>query len=276
MVDRRRRRVLAGLLLLGYATLGYTTLAHSADTDFENVSVQPLEPALAEAGWLLLARNDVAATQFSAHRESVPGNNQPVNDQPINDQPETAPPVLLRIDANNSNALMYRKLTAAEQNATHLRWSWRVDQAPPVTSLRRVDGEDRPLAVYVGFEVKRKHLGLWTRLKRSIVSRVSGLPSGQIVTYVWGGDDPRGSHFDNPYIPRISRMKILRDGQQPLATWFEEEIDLFKDFAEVFDYPAVRPTFIAVSADSEDSQTYSLGWIKSLRFETADPRLDQP
>jgi len=257
MLQQSRHIIVTGLWLLCA-----TTPASATEADFDNVSVQPLEPELAAAGWQLLARSDVAATEFS------------LQGAPNSEQYPAEP--LLRINAKNSNALIYRELTAEEQNATHLRWLWRVDQAPPITSQRRVDSDDRPVALYVGFSVKRKHLGLWTRFKRSLVSRFSGLPTGQIVTYVWGGDDPRGSHFDNPYIPNIARMKVLRDGQQPLATWFEEEIDLRGDFAEVFGYPAIRPTFIAVSADTEDTQTESLAFIRAIRFETSAAILAAP
>lgn len=230
-------------------------VAAAEDTTFDDVALERLPPELEADGWQLLSRNDVPATSFSLENTSDAAT------------ATSAPRQELRIEANQSNALMFRALSDKEQRAKVLSWSWRVDQAPPANSLRHVDNDDRPLAVYVGFSVNPKHLGLWARFKRSLVSRFSGLPKGQIMTYVWGGTDPRGSTFDNPYIPNISRMHVLRSGAQTLGVWVDERIVLHTDFTRAFGYPALLPTFIAVSADTEDSQTLSIARLKNLRFE---------
>ena len=143
------------------------------------VNQQTLSPQLSEQGWRLLGLDDVPATEFALTEHGI------------------------RIAANASNALIYRELNnddsvAEDWTQATLRWSWRVDQLPSSKTLRKVADDDRAIAVYIAFEIDQRNLSLWGRIRSSVVALFSGLPKGQILTYVWGKDDATDEWFPNP------------------------------------------------------------------------------
>jgi len=224
--------------LLGQASWGKDALDRRAAA----INSQPLSSELADEGWQLLGLKDVPATEFSRAREGI------------------------HVAANASNALIYRELSEQEANNRYLRWSWRVDSLPNSQTLRKVGNDDRAIALYVAFEINQRHLSLWGRIRSSVVALFSGLPKGQILTYVWGKEDPTDDWFPNPYIRRIGRMKVLRNAASPLSEWLPEEIDLTSDFTEAFGYEPIRPVYIALSADTEDSGGNSVSWVRNIEF----------
>lgn len=216
--------------------------AESLDKRKGDITTSPLSAELTDLGWHLLGFSDVPETEFILTQEGI------------------------QISADASNALIYRELNEQEAVGKFLHWSWRVDSQPKSKSLRKVDDDDRALAVYVAFEIDQSNLSLWGRIRSSVVALFSGLPKGQILTYVWGQDDPTGEWFPNPYIRRIGRMNVLRNASSPLTEWHAEKIDLVADFTEAFGYQPIRPVYIAISADTEDSGETSLSWIRNIEF----------
>jgi|GEM_PF-255955 len=192
------------------------------------IDVQALEEPLSREGWLRLGFDDVPNTEFKRIGESI------------------------RIEAAASNALIYRKLTEPETAAQFMSWSWQVDSRPPSKSLKKVDDDDRAIAVYVIYEIDPRKLSFWGRIRSSLVARFSGLPKGQILTYVWGSDDALGDWFANPYIRGTGRVKVLRNATSTLGVWLEERINLTEDFVAAFGYEPIKPAYIALSADTEE------------------------
>ena len=223
----------------------------ASDENFEEragaIDSQELEEQLSSAGWLRLGFDDVPNTEFESVGDSI------------------------RIEAAASNALIYRKLTEEETEARVMSWSWRVDSQPPSKTLKKVDDDDRAIAVYVIFEINPRKLSFWGRIRSSLVARFSGLPKGQILTYVWGGEDAIGDWFANPYIRSTGRVRVLRNATSPLGAWQQESVDLTRDFVAAFGYEPIKPVYIALSADTEDSRTKSLSWIRNMRLIEDEP-----
>lgn len=206
------------------------------------VNSQELAAEIKAQGWKLLGFDDVPATQFSLTDGSI------------------------RIEANASNALIYRELAEQDKAAQFLSWSWQAESLPPSKILTKINNDDRAIALYVAFEIDRSNLSLWGRISSSVASLFSGLPQGQILTYVWGNEDAIGDWFANPYIRRIGRMKVLRNATSPLNQWHDERIDLVADFTDAFGYAPIRPVYLALSADTEDSGTNSISWVRDIRL----------
>ena len=215
--------------------------AHAASLG--SIDFGELDAALETQGWKLLTEADVPPTRFALREDDV-----------------------LTIDASSANALMFRDVREEEQGARYLTWRWQVKESPPASDLRRSRDDDRPVAVYIGYQVDGANLNLWTRITRSIVSRFTGLPQGQVVTYVWGGLEETGAVYRNPYIRRIGRMHVLRSGSTPLGQWYCESVDLQADFAAAFGYEPKQPLYLAISADSEDSGQRSIAQMSLPQF----------
>ena len=201
-------------------------------------------PDLERAGWNVLAFPGKAETRFVGRPDGV-----------------------IEVTAENSVALLYHGATPAQARKRYLSWRWRVDQTMPPTDLSLKGYDDRPLAVHVWFPYEPDRLGWWQRLTRATIAPIVGVPVfGRVLIYVWGGTGVRGDTLVNPYTGPDGVMFILRPGNAPTGRWFDEKVDIAADFERAFDYPAPAPTFIAVSADADDTKSRSVALIADITF----------
>ncbi len=127
--------------------------------------------------------------------------------------------------------------------------------------------DDRPLALHIWFPDSRGDADLFDRIGRFVVKDIFGVPlTGMILTYVWGGTQAPGASFVNPHTGTNGMMIVLRNGSAESGRWYREQVDFAADFERVFGHPAPSPSFIALSADSDDSGGHSVGQIRELRL----------
>jgi len=234
-----------------FLLMGYSGYSHGVET--ETIEKGDLPASLASQGWVLLTRAGTAPTVFSEVVVDV-GKSSPS---------EKA----IQVVADNSNALIYLEVPEADQQKRFLEWQWQVREATAITDITQRPGDDRPLAVYAAFDVDSRYLGWWSRFKNAVLLPVLGIPlRGKVLTYTWGGTDPRGVLFANPYIADIGQVKILRSGRAATGQWFSETVDLMADFEMAFGHPAKGVKVLAVSADSEDTGQRSEALIKNVVF----------
>tara|TARA_R110000868_G_scaffold1253_7_gene9724 strand:+ start:1316 stop:2029 length:714 start_codon:yes stop_codon:yes gene_type:complete len=172
-----------------------------------------------------------------------------------------------RIDvvSDRSAAMLYRAVGAAESARRYLTWAWRVDAAPPATDLTRRGG-DRPLAVHLCFkgEPEKGFLGWMGRVVRPDVEGFSR--DHRCLTYVWGGLSASGAMFPNPYMKDRGVMIVLRGAGTPTGKWFREKIDSARDYRAAFGSAPPEPSFLAISGDSDGTQSRAAGSVSHLVF----------
>lgn len=177
----------------------------------------------------------------------------------------------LRLISDRSVSMVYRPLSVDLARTPLLRWRWRVLEAGPAADLATKGKDDRPAAIYVGFPYDPDHAGLWERMKRPLVELRQGADApGKVLVYVWGGNRAAGARFDSPYMGDASANRIIRPGDAPTAVWFEETVDVAADFREAFGYTAPDPVQLALSADSDDTDSRSVAEVADLAF-VAEP-----
>ena len=233
-------------LCLGLIATAQAVLSETPANRFDpaRVATGELDPALAERGWMLLTKRNVDVTLFRAL------------------DPDT-----IRIHTDRSNALIYREpAPGREPMRPLLTWEWRVD------TWRTGEGTGRdpdwPVVVYAAFDVDRQYIGWWRRLINRVTLGAAGLPAtGKILTYVWSPNETTGRRYPNPYIPKIGFLQVLRSADEMGKGWFAERRDLFVDFESAFDHPAKEVSFIAISADGEDSHAAGEAFVRALRLE---------
>jgi hypothetical protein len=172
-----------------------------------------------------------------------------------------------RIDvvSDKSSAMLYRALESDESDRRYLRWRWRVDAAPPATDLTRRGG-DRPLAVHLCFRGKPEG-GFLSWVERVVEPSVDGFSRDhRCLTYVWGGKSASGAMFANPYLADRGVMIVLRGAGTPTGEWFDEKIDCAKDYRAAFGESPPRPSFLAISGDSDGTLSRAAGSIANLAF----------
>lgn len=112
----------------------------------------------------------------------------------------------------------------AEGEAACLSWRWRVDAGPPATNLTRRGGDDRAIAITVGFQGWPPHVTAWQRTQHAVAQLRAGshrLPRSLLI-YVWGGTGREPALFASPWVPGLARVRVLRHAGTPLGRWFEE------------------------------------------------------
>ncbi len=87
-----------------------------------------------------------------------------------------------------------------------------------------------------------------------------------MLTYVWGGNHPAGTVMVNPYFETKGRIIVLRSGNEPAGQWLMEEIDFEADFEKAFGYAPPAPIYVAISSDSDDTNSRTMGAVADLMF----------
>ncbi|MBL1433000.1 MAG: DUF3047 domain-containing protein [Gammaproteobacteria bacterium] len=232
------RFFLCGLLLMLIAAP--IVYANSA----KDVEAGLISSELKDGGWKLLKKYGTDPTRFELLEDGS-----------------------IRVIADDSNALIYRKISGDQAQKRFLQWQWRVDERTRATNIVTKHDDDRPIALYVAFNVDKKYQNWWVRWKNKLLYTVAGIPvSGKVLTYVWGGIGEIGDSYPNPYVKRIGVMNILQTSDSQMNAWITEKIDLMADFEKAFGHPAKSAHILAVSADSEDTKERSVALLRDIVF----------
>lgn len=205
---------------------------------------RPPDQALAAEGWRVLSFDGQTQNRFHAHE----------GDQ-------------IEVKTEKSVSVLYKKIDVDLSATPRLAWAWKVDKPVPATDLTKQGQDDRSLALYVSFPFDEERAGFWERFIRSLVVAFKGEDTpGRVLSYVWGGDVPRGTVLKSPYLKSAGALIALKGAGDATGTWHQESVNIAQDYERVFGVPANQPYQIAISADSDDSGASGLGYVKDIRF----------
>jgi hypothetical protein len=177
----------------------------------------------------------------------------------------------IRIQSQGQGSFIARPM---QGQAGCLAWRWRVDAGPPSTDLARRGGDDRALAISVGFAGFSPQAGLVLRTQHAMAQASApgvNLPRSAL-TYVWGGTGREGvgragGFFPSPWTGGLSQLRILRTAEAPRGQWVEEKVDLGADWRAAFAGEAVPAMIeLAISTDSDDSRTRVEAQVENIRL----------
>ncbi|MEM9583651.1 MAG: DUF3047 domain-containing protein [Pseudomonadota bacterium] len=157
-------------------------------------------------------------------------------------------------------SIAYTRIPEGDWQAATASWRWAVEQSVPVTDLRRKGGDDRNLSLYFVFlpdsvAAKSKGKGI-----RSLL----GNKDVRVLLYTWGGDHPRGARFPSPYLDGQGMNIALR---QAGTGSFSEKVNLAGDYRVAFGGEPGALVGIAVSGDSDDTDSEIRAAIANLRLD---------
>jgi Protein of unknown function (DUF3047) len=177
-----------------------------------------------------------------------------------------AAPDSITVLSEGTASLIYRNIDADLGMTPCLSWRWRVDEAVPARDLAQKGGDDRSIALWVGFRFDEATASAGDRLSFAARQAMTKdeLP-GRTLLYVWGGRQAGGMEA-NPYMPGRSPYRILRPATTPIGRWFAEKVAFVEDHQVAFGRPPTRPVQIAVSSDTDDTGSRSRAAISDVRF----------
>lgn len=164
----------------------------------------------------------------------------------------------LSVQANGAVSITYKLLDQQHWDARTAQWRWAVDKTVPATDLRQKGGDDRNLALYFAFlpEAEAERVNGGRNLRRLLKN-----PMGRVLVYVWGGDHGRGAVLPSPYLGTRGKTVVLR----PSGTGgYSENVDLAADYRRAFGSDPGALVALAVSSDSDDTDTIARGQITDL------------
>jgi hypothetical protein len=174
--------------------------------------------------------------------------------------------VRLRAEASYGNLVFD---LAGQRAPRTLRWSWRLEAANPAVDLARKAGDDAAAKVCLAFDLPLQQVPFMERQLLRVARSQTGenLPAATLC-WVWGHAEPSGALIENPYSRRV-RVIVLRNRDDAMNRWFDEERDVAADWARAFgDESAELPPLQAaiVGADADNTGGRSVAYVAGLRF----------
>lgn len=164
----------------------------------------------------------------------------------------------LGVRSDGSVSMAYIRLGEPYWPAKQAAWSWSVSEGVPATDLTKKGGDDRNLSVYAVFLPESKA----DQLKDAGIRTLLGEDSARVLVYVWGGEHSRGDMLASPYLGERGRTIVLR----PSSTGaFAENVNLASDYERAFGPVSGVLVGLAVSADSDDTDTSIRANIEGLQ-----------
>ncbi len=164
------------------------------------------------------------------------------------------------IKSNGSVSMAYVALPEDKWSASTASWTWSVKQSVPPTDLTVKGGDDRNIALYAIFLPKDKAASL----KGASIKKLLSSDDVRVIVYVWGGDHGVGAKLDSPYLGPRGKTVVLRaagTGQH------SEKINLKSDYKSFFGSSDVAVVGLAISADSDDTDTSVDASIANLNIQ---------
>jgi Protein of unknown function (DUF3047) len=204
----------------------------------------PAGPDLQATGWRELAVSGKPGNQFVG-------------------QPDGS----IEVISSSSVSRLFRPLQIDLAATPVLTWQWRVDEPVPPTDLTRKGEDDTALTLYVGFPWDPDRASFTEWLTRPLVEAYVGDDApGRVLAYVWGGKQRRGDAVKSPHLRSSGFMRVLRPADSPTGEWFEERVDVAKEYREAFGEDPPDPSQLAISADTDNTRSRSRGFVRALAF----------
>lgn len=166
----------------------------------------------------------------------------------------------LGVKSDNTVSLLWSALPETVWKKSAARWDWSVQTSVPPTDLTKKGGDDRNLSIYFLFLPEDSARRAQDQGIRALLKN----PDVRVLIYVWGGAHARGDVLPNPYLGARGRSVIRRAAGTGSAS---ERVDLAGDHRRAFGEAAQNLVGIAVSSDSDDTNSKVVAQISGLRIE---------
>jgi hypothetical protein len=129
-----------------------------------------------------------------------------------------------------------------------LRWSWRLDQAPPRRDERNPEGDDQGLRLSFLYQA-----GV---MEEDILA----------VQYVWSQSEKAGAMWPNPFVANAHQLAARSGPAQP-GRWQTERRDLRADFRAAFGQTVDRVDAVCLMTDGDQTGALVEGWYGDMTFQ---------
>ena len=152
----------------------------------------------------------------------------------------------VNIQSDGTVSLIWRNVFPTFVNARNATWRWSVQTSVPGTDLTIKGGDDRNASIYFVFTDDEIDPN-----RPPSARKLLGDPDTRALVYIWGGSHPVGSVLQSPYAPGLRNIILKAPGTGD----FIESVDLAADYQRAFGAAPGQLVGLAISADSDDTDT---------------------
>ena len=164
----------------------------------------------------------------------------------------------LGLVSDGSVSIAWSRVDRDDWGSSGASWSWTVEQSVPATDLSQKGGDDRNISLYFVFVPE----SIAPSLERANIRSLLGNDDVRIMQYAWGGNHARGQVIQSPYGPQGQGVTIAL--RQAGTGSFSESVDLVADYARAFGGERGALVGLAVSGDSDDTDSMIRAAIGNL------------
>lgn len=222
-------------------------------------------PDLAAAGWTVGAWRGMPQALFSLLPSIASGTASGIASLPRTAFGNESAAGGIRVRGQAAGGFVRRALSGPAQC---LSWRWRVDAGPPATALNRRGGDDRALAISIGFAGWPTHASLWQRAQYGFAQAAAGdhtLPRSMLI-YTWGGTGQEPRPFPSPYLAGLGQVRVQQPAAAPRGRWIEQRVDLAADWRATFGGDPPSLLELSISADTDDTGSLLDAAVEGIRF----------
>lgn len=166
----------------------------------------------------------------------------------------------LGVRSDGSVSLLWSALPKSLWGSRQAAWDWAVETSVPATDLTRKGGDDRNLSLYFVFLPEAEARNAQGDSIRALLEN----PEARVLVYVWGGAHSAGEVLQSPYLGARGRTIVRRGAGTGAAS---ERVDLASDHQRAFGEAPDQLVGLAVSADSDDTDSRIVAQISRLRVQ---------
>ncbi|WP_400086706.1 DUF3047 domain-containing protein [Yoonia sp. R78084] len=155
----------------------------------------------------------------------------------------------LGLVSDGSVSIAWSRVAPANWGTRGATWNWTVEQSVPPTDLSLKGGDDRNISLYFVFVPQ----SIAPSLEGANIRALLGNDDVRIIQYAWGGNHARGQVIPSPYGPAGQGVTVAL--RQAGTGSFSESVDLAADYARAFGGEKGALIGLAVSGDSDDTNS---------------------
>jgi hypothetical protein len=182
---------------------------------------------------------------------------------------ETGVVVKARSEASGSG--LTKEIRIDPKEYPIVRWRWRAENLLEKSDVRRKEGDDYPVRLYITFEYDPDKVSFAKKLKYKAGRALFGaIPIGAL-NYIWDGKTPAGTIVDNAFTD-FAKMIVVRSGSADLGRWVEEERNVYEDYRKAFNEEPPMINGVAIMTDTDNTKEAATAYYGDIQFLRAASR----
>ena len=172
----------------------------------------------------------------------------------------TATETSVDVESTGTVSMLWTALAQSEWSTRRASWDWTVTKSVPPTDLTQKGGDDRNLSLYFVFmpeEIARDN-------QSASIRSLLAVEEARVLMYVFGGDHEIGDVLPSPYLGDRGRTVIRRAAG---TGSYGETVNLATDYARAFGGDATALVGLALSADSDDTDSQISARLENLKLD---------